>query len=972
MKEFKLCCILFLLITNIAAKAETASVITSNSGNLYSVNNTDVDNALSDMYNEVTGCYDISSVSDFKRFAEFVNQGNSCVGMTFVVTVSELDFKDEKDFVNVGMFYDSMAPRFDGTFDGRGVLMKNVNILRSDGEGMFSTRIALFAYVKGEVKNIVMDSSCHIAGKRTTGSIVGYLVEGGLVYNCHSSATVEGTESVGGIVGDTDRNTTIDGCSFSGKVTGETILGGIVGNIYIGVLVSNCVNDGEVESTQEPEGSEVNINDGYKLYGADVGGIVGKNLFGTIRNCTNNGEISGPSFIGGIVGQNYEGVVKECANNAKIYATDGSVGGITGFNRGDNNNWQNSYVIQCKNLGEIQAKNYSGGGIVGTNIGTIASCINSGNVTCGKKRSGTATVVNPPVPTYFSRCGGISGFESGIIQDCIVSKGVIIKGEDSRVGGISGQCYTAEIKGCTVEESTVMSDFSEVGGIVGEARFKCKIIECINRAEISGTHVVGGIVGSCSTNPSDEPCEIIMCVNRGNVTATNGNYAGGIAGTVSDIIRQSISKGNITANDSYSGGIVGKASDGVITDCMVLGGVIKSNAVYVGAIAGYISASQSGETFISENYYSKEVVVIHQEKNYEKETPRGVGAFKNEDPYDLPEYSHKDMTGYNCAVLKLDYEPPYEVSLNDFTLITDSTYAIASVDDMIKLASYVNDGNCCEGLTFQVTVEELVFSNVDNYEPIGHDGKQFAGNLDGQGVVIKNLRINKADFDCVGLLGYLTGTVCNVNIDSSCSINGGYYVGGIAGKCWGGTIKNCLVGTQNNGTAAAKRLKRNTTNSQPLSSISGSNYVGGILGGNFFGQINDCSVNSITLAGDSYVGAIIGNNTNGVLSENYYHKSVIITMGEIIYDGVTPRGLGAAANSQPSDVQEIIVDRITYYNGTALNDETGIKEIFDFKCSPFNDLYYNLKGQKVADSRRNDISLPKGIYIYRGRKFIIR
>ncbi len=927
---------------------------------------------LQGMYNEATGCYEIGSVSDFNRFAIFVNVGNTCEGMTFVVTASELDFKDETDFAYVGMYHDQTITKFSGTFDGQGVTFKNL-FIDHEIEGMYW--IGLFAHVNGAVKNIVMDESCHVAGRSSTGSFVGYLADGGTVTGCHSSALVEGEYEIGGIVGGTASNTTIDNCSFSGKVIGENILGGIAGSIYKEAKISNCINSGKIESTLEPESSEKNIKYGYPLSGSDIGGIVGRNFFGKIFRCINTGEVSGPSFIGGIVGYCLEGTVRDCSNSGKVYASDGNVGGIAGFNRSDAWDRSNSYVLNCKNTGEISAQNYSAGGIIGMNYGTISGCVNSGNIACGKKRAWESSKGEV---YYVSRCGGICGYGSGNIYDCSVTKDVVIKGESANVGGILGDSKGANISGCIVEEASISGD-KRIGGIVGGATRNTLIMECQNLSDVSGNLHIGGIAGCLVTNndistaSASEMSEIRRCVNHGNIYSARA-AAGGIAGMSHDIIRQSSSSGNVTAEVSGAGGIVGYAS-GTISDCIVTGGTVLSNKYLAGAIAGQVFRTSERSIFLSENYYVEAVTVKCATENYEKETPRGIGNGTDAD--DMSEYTDPDtgVTGYNCAMLKLDYEPPYVVTLDDFTQIADSTYAITSVDDMMNLASFVNSGNTCEGLMFLVTVTELDFAAVGNFEPIGHEGRRFAGMFNGQGVVIKNLKIEQEEFSCVGLFGYLTGQVSNVTLDSSCTISGGEYVGGIVGKCWGGSVINCSIGSD---AAENPNMTKQRRREGGLSAatIVGNNYVGGIVGGNFFGSISDCLVKNVTVSGESYVGAIIGNNSNGILSENYYQESVIVVVGENTYDGSTPRGLGAAADSQPTDVDEIIVDGETYFNGTALSVDTGIEVIPESNRQTEDDSWYDLSGRKLPHlSSLQGVSegrLPKGIYIHRGRKIVVR
>ena len=222
--------------------------------------------------------------------------------------------------------------------------------------------------------------------------------------------------------------------TFDGN--GHTIYGfhnvgdGYVGGLFRYIAQTGTVKDlklrGSVEGTGEKE---------------CIGSICGVN-YGTIRNCSFIGTISGRDTVGGIAGTNgATGLITGCTINGHVtgyYMT----GGIVGLNHG--------YVSLCNNYSGINDDSewveeddemgsglllnigdsdsdvefYSGvdtGGIAGYSDGAIGSCNNYGTV--GYEHTGY-------------NIGGIVGRQTGVVSFC-VNKGQVYGRKD--VGGIVGQ-----------------------------------------------------------------------------------------------------------------------------------------------------------------------------------------------------------------------------------------------------------------------------------------------------------------------------------------------------------------------------------------------------------------------------------------------------------------------------------------------------------------------------------------------------
>lgn len=235
----------------------------------------------------------ISSGDKLIRFAEEVNSGTTYEGSTVELT-ADIDLAG-KNFIPIGKFVDGGRADFRGVFDGKGHLIKNMNLTSS------YAYLGLFGYSNGgTIMNVIVDSSCSITNTNPSNlsygaGIVGY-ANGGQsevkVMNCVNMGTIMGTGNLtrlGGIVGVLfaySKPATIQNCANFGPIihlgTGGSVYAGGIAGWMTGLnsnqsSVSNCVNLGQVTS-----------------YPQNTGGIVGYSNEG-IHNIENNSWAEGTS-----------------------------------------------------------------------------------------------------------------------------------------------------------------------------------------------------------------------------------------------------------------------------------------------------------------------------------------------------------------------------------------------------------------------------------------------------------------------------------------------------------------------------------------------------------------------------------------------------------------------------------------------------------------------------------------------------
>ena len=272
-------------------------------------------------------------------------------------------------------------------------------------------------------------------------------------------------------------------------------------------LKANCVLDADITlSAGDGEGNWIPV--GYNINAMNYRSFKGQfdGQGHTISNLAVN-ESEGASGMFGLNG----GTIKNLKlANARISGSS-NVGGIAGKNEG--------YIIDCLFSGTVQGLGYVGG-IAGSNYKKISGCSFSGTVKSDQKRM------------------------------------------DSRVGGIAGESYKAEI--LNSHSSGTVSGNWYIGGIVGymyDQSGACgRIVACWSDASVNGSLYVGGIAGYLPGNVDLISCYFVgKAVGEGSV----GGIIGKVSKSQSNYITSCYSSGEITGKSNV-GGILGSNNDGTL------------------------------------------------------------------------------------------------------------------------------------------------------------------------------------------------------------------------------------------------------------------------------------------------------------------------------------------------------------------------------------------------------------------------
>ena len=157
----------------------------------------------------------------------------------------------------------------------------------------------------------------------------------------------------------------------------------------------------------------------------------------------------------------------------------------------------------------------------------------------------------------------------------------------------------------------------------------------------------------------------------------------------------------------------------------------------------------------------------------------------------------------------------------------------------------------------------------------GHQGTKFTGSFDGDGKVIRNLRIDRGGEDYVGLFGRVdVGSIVSLGLEDL-EVTGDDTVGGLVGENRA-AVTDCyatgrVTGVSQVGGLVGKNNETVTT-SYATASVTGTSNIGGLVGKNNDGTVmGSYATGSVT--GDVFVGGLVGWN-NGTVRSSYATGSV--------------------------------------------------------------------------------------------------
>jgi hypothetical protein len=190
-----------------------------------------------------------------------------------------------------------------------------------------------------------------------------------------------------------------------------------------------------------------------------------------------------------------------------------------------------------------------------------------------------------------------------------------------------------------------------------------------------------------------------------------------------------------------------------------------------------------------------------------------------------------------------------------------TAYLIADTTHLRELADWLNtSASSVSGVYYQLMndLDMSPYSAGDGWMPIGLL-RNFEGNFDGNGKVVRNLTVNQPTGN-VGLFNGIEGaTIENLGIEG-CNITGNGAAGGLVGYSGNSTITNCYV----------------------TGTVSGTQYVGGLVGYNDNSTLTNCHAESTVSGASGNAGGLVGINLSNSVITNCYAAGTVSGTGSAV------------------------------------------------------------------------------------------
>lgn len=258
---------------------------------------------------------------------------------------------------------------------------------------------------------------------------------------------------------------------------------------------------------------------------------------------------------------------------------------------------------------------------------------------------------------------------------------------------------------------------------------------------------------------------------------------------------------------------------------------------------------------------------------------------------------------------------------SDITLTVDWTVKIYTVEDLLKMGTYLNGDF--------ILMNDIDLTSV-NWNPIGTNSAPFTGHLNGNGHKISNLTIDTSNYtnrSSFGLFGYISfATIEDLVIEdfefASENIEKTYYVGALAG---------IDLTDLSSSTSEEPLIKGITTSGSYVVAKQSSSYpvyAGGLFGKVSFERISNCK-NFISITNTSYAGGLVGTATKTMYALNSSNEGQI---NSTLYAGGLLGKCGtafyASESSNKADITSVqaaggLVGSVNYYAVITLCYNTG-------------------------------------------------
>jgi hypothetical protein len=641
--------------------------------------------------------------------------------------------------------------------------------------------------------------------------------------------------------------------------------------------------------------------------GAYTGGLVGRSDGGEIYNCSTSGIVSGGPQVGGLVGYHRAGsITNNSYSNVNVTGTGSNAGGLVGNNEGSSiiNSYSTGKVTGSSGVGGLVATSPSGGTCINsfwdnqTSERTTSACSATGKTTSQMKQISTYTNWNIATTENDLNNGyPYLGYNTTIwlIYEELINYNITTCEDLQNMNlNFSGDYILMNDINCSDTISWNGGEgFIPVDNFTGTFDGQGYII---NDLYINKNTTFLGLFGHTLN-------AIISNVGLENINITGNQYVGGLVAILTNSnISKCYTTGEIVCNASSSicGGLIGRggftSSKSIINNSY--------STVNLNGKSGFSGFAGYGlqYVFIYNSYSTGEIINTSSTK---------VGGFTADGTITN---SFWDIETSGLTYSSAGSQGKTTEEMKDITTFSNAGWDIALIGDYVDEIWFIDDGNDYPKLNFDyeqvyniTTCQELqrinnnlsgdylLVNDIDCSDTVSWNAGAgfisidgvggFTGTFDGQGYTISDLYIDNNLKDDVGLFGFVTGSISNVNL-IDIDITGNNEVGGLVGFLeWGGSVDNCNISGEIYGNDYVGGLvgfhSGNINNSHTTGSVTGNDGVGGLVGISDAGNIyNSYSLEDYNVNGANYVGGLIGYNY-GVIN-NCYTTGTTIGSGDAI------------------------------------------------------------------------------------------
>ena len=762
------------------------------------------------------GVYQIANAQDLEDFSNMVASGNGSISGALTADIDLAGITHQP----IG----TVSSPFSGTFDGQQHFIRNMALDMPEQE-----YVGLFGVLNdgAYIKNIIVDWSCYVTGKRFVAGIAGGTNGGGSVTfeNCGNEASIGAAEeNAAGICGVSMSSACgikLLNCFNTGGISGNrecAALCGWVGNT--GSVISNCYNagfvigmDGSNSLWRNGNGKGTNNFDTYGYQGTLISEITAEKIIISIRNGNQSQEVVWYQTL------NVDMHPVPFSSHGIVYAVgdlncDGSSkgGDATFSNVNESNRDPHKFVDGiCSVCGDVDKEHLpltDGFYVINTaaDLNWFAALVNHGN-----KKVNARLGADIDFSEYTRKDVMIGGdaFTANESDEARAFEGVF-DGQEHTINIAYNVSYdgvalfkvisNAQIKNLKVE-GAIESTQRFIGGLVFVTRGASTIENVVVAVNIVGSYpgdaTHGGICAVAHENPVFRNCAFIGSLNAPYCEGSAAiiGYAHGEVETIIENCYVAPSEFLLTGNSTVIARHVRN-----IVNCFYTSNITDfwENAAQMVAPASLAS----GELCYKLNEGSE------------------TAAWRqniSSDAYPLPFASHAMV--YANGSLNCDGTPGGDISYsntqgepqradhqydNDICTVCGARM-IRNGQQLKALADAINngeiDGNVIVDLANDIDMSGIAFEGIGTRftqqidEENSEDVKRpFKGVFDGHGYHIKNMLI-EAETGNKGLFGVVNGAyIKNVVVDASCEIYSTGYSAGIAGTAIGRntlTIENC-------------------------------------------------------------------------------------------------------------------------------------------------------------------------------------